>query len=100
MALAEKRALDSVAGERIKMERILLEANNNNNINSSSSNINRKQSSENLELTDTQPASERAAKDQVFKKIIFFFSLKQLAYFHLESGFKTTYDLLVTSLNH
>jgi hypothetical protein len=66
MALAEKRALDSVAGERIKMERILLEA-NNNNINSSS-NINRKQSSENLELTDTQPASERAAKDQVFKK--------------------------------
>ena len=31
MALAEKRALDSVAEERVKMERILIETNNNNN---------------------------------------------------------------------
>ena len=30
MALAEKRALDSVAEERVKMERILMETNNNN----------------------------------------------------------------------
>ena len=36
MALAEKRALDSVAEERVKMERILIETNNNNNNNSSS----------------------------------------------------------------
>ena len=33
MALAEKRALDSVAEERVKMERILIETNNNNNNN-------------------------------------------------------------------
>jgi hypothetical protein len=33
MALAEKRALESVAGERIKMERILMEANNNRKFN-------------------------------------------------------------------
>ena len=37
MALAEKRALDSVAEERVKMERILIETNNNNNNNNNSS---------------------------------------------------------------
>jgi hypothetical protein len=55
MALAEKRALDSVSEERVKMERILLETNNNNN-----NNNNLKFNSENL----AQPETTHS-KDQV-----------------------------------
>ncbi len=58
MALAEKRALDSVTEERVKMERILLETNNNNNNN----NNNLKFNSENL----AQPETTHS-KDQVVK---------------------------------
>lgn len=67
MALAEKRALDSVSGERIKMERILMEANNNNNSSNS-----RKYNNDNINVNDQHSTSQEfAAKDQVindFKK--------------------------------
>jgi hypothetical protein len=62
MALAEKRALDSVAEERIKMERILMEATNNNNNNNNSGNSNNKYTSETLGHSENV---EQAAKDQV-----------------------------------
>ena len=58
MALAEKRALDSVAEERIKMERILMEANNNNNNNNS-----RKYNTD--EIAGSANQLSQAAKDQV-----------------------------------
>jgi hypothetical protein len=64
MALAEKRALDSVSGERIKMERILMEANNNNN-----NTNNRKYNNNdniNVNVNDQHSTSQDlAAKDQV-----------------------------------
>ena len=51
MALAEKRALDSVAEERVKMERILIETNNNNN-NSSKFNSDNSGQPENTQAKD------------------------------------------------
>ena len=58
MALAEKRALDSVAEERVKMERILMETNNNNNNNNANANaISNKYISENaghVEITSNR----------------------------------------------
>ena len=56
MALAEKRALDSVAEERVKMERILMETNNNNNNNNANA-ISNKYISENaghVEITSNR----------------------------------------------
>ena len=52
MALAEKRALDSVAEERVKMERILIETNNNNNNNSSKFNSDNSGQPENTQAKD------------------------------------------------
>ena len=62
MALAEKRALDSVSGERIKMERILMEANNNNNTSNS-----RKYNNDNINVNDLHHSTSQdlSAKDQV-----------------------------------
>ena len=57
MALAEKRALDSVAEERVKMERILMETNNNNNNNNNANAISNKYISENaghVEITSNR----------------------------------------------
>ena len=63
MALAEKRALDSVAEERIKMERILMEANNNNN------NINNSRKYNTDEIAGSANQLSQAAKDQVSSKL-------------------------------
>ena len=52
MALAEKRALDSVAEERVKMERILIETNNNNNNSSSKFNSDNSGQPENTQAKD------------------------------------------------
>ena len=64
MALAEKRALDSVSGERIKMERILMEANNNNN-NSNNISNSRKYNNDNINVNDHSTSQDLSAKDQV-----------------------------------
>ena len=52
MALAKKRALDSVAEERVKMERILIETNNNNNNSSSKFNSDNSGQPENTQAKD------------------------------------------------